>query len=1175
MTCPSCGVPTPEEARFCPACGASLQPVGDERRIVTVLFADIVGFTSYSEARDPEHVKNLVDRCFERLVADITSYGGRVDKIVGDAIVALFGAPVAHEDDAERAVRAALQMQRTLRGIAADLGAPVQMRVGVNTGEVLVGALRVGGDYTAMGDVVNTASRLQGLAEPGSVLVGAETYAATRDVIRYEPLGPVQARGREEPVEAWRAVEAVVRPGRRPRRSRAPLVGRDRERALLGLAVSAAVANQRPGLALVVGEAGMGKSRLVEEVALAAAREHGAVTLEGRAIPYGEVNVWWPVAEAVRQAAGIEPDDDAESSRTKCRIAVSDALGRGVADPEVERVTEALLYLMGYATALSDVDHTRARSELARAVRVFLSGLARRRPVVLLLSDLHWADEAVLDLVDRLAQADRIPLVILATARPELAGRWNPSPGRQNLVVLHLDPLDAHASTRLLATLLGHEPSAELRDALLERSGGNPFFLEELAALLTEAELPVESTGRLDTLPATLRGLVAARLDALPAAERDLLEDAAVLGRRGPVAALYALAAERGDAEPARALRGLVNKDLLVVDGPLCWFKSDVVREVAYGTLTKADRARAHALLARWLAGQASRVDREDEQLEELARHYAAAAELVRELGAVPGIGLDLVSEALDAIERAADRADERESHRLAHTLYDQALRLAPEEDGPRRRHFLIGRARAAMALGRSAEARADLDQVLESAEAAGDTVALARALTVLGEAQRHEGSYRSSIETLDRAIELWRQAGDRRGEAAALRRQGMTYMFAGDLDSAEKAVVEALQAFLEIGARRGEAWALQNLAWIAFIRGDTELADDRLAAASEVFTAIGDWGGLGWTMGLLAWVRFHQGRVAEAERLALQIYEEAGERGDTWGQSMLGVLLAHIRLFQGRTGEAIERARAALETFEETGNGYGAGLAIGPLVRGLLAAGRPGEARALLDEAVERARRGEGGQFVGIVGILPVIAAVQAGEPEPALASFAAREGKIPGGRGIGAPEWLTCHALALLQSGDAEAACEAFEEVRAVWGEQPNAFISATAALVRAAAGHRAEAEEAMRSLDEAPGTTYLDRVTALLAAGCAAAADGEESVARTRLDEALAIADGTEDRLTQAVARLARARALEALGTTDAADALGDARARLASIGLPATGWDTAYALAAGVTPRVERA
>ena len=260
VTCPVCGADVPEGARFCPSCGVDLVLHGDQRRVVTVLFADIVGFTTLSEHRDPEQVKGIVDGCFERLVADIEAFGGRVDKIVGDAVLALFGAPIAHEDDAERAVRTALRLHVTLSEATADLGFDVRLRVGVNTGEVLVGSLRAGGDYTAMGDVVNTAQRLQTAAEPGQVLVGQATYLATRRAVTYRSVSAVAAKGREAPVPAWVAEGARLPPGYRFDRRRGPLVGRDDEVALLSHAVNVAIDRRRAALLLVVGDAGLGKS---------------------------------------------------------------------------------------------------------------------------------------------------------------------------------------------------------------------------------------------------------------------------------------------------------------------------------------------------------------------------------------------------------------------------------------------------------------------------------------------------------------------------------------------------------------------------------------------------------------------------------------------------------------------------------------------------------------------------------------------------------------------------------------------------------------------------------------------------------------------------------------------------------------------------------------------------
>src|SRR4051794_1258119 len=302
MTCPSCGATAPADARFCPVCGHTLVSRPDERRVATVLFADLVGYTSFSETADPEQVKNVVDRCFARLATDITTFGGQVDKVIGDALVALFGAPVTHEDDAERAVRAALRMQEHLVEMREEAGLELQMRVGVNTGEVLVGALRAGGDYTAMGDVVNTASRLQASAAPGQVVVGAATHTAASRGVRYEPLGMITVKGREEPVEAFVAVEAIAPPGQRRERARTALVGRNEELAMLNAALTTALTRRRAHFVLISGEAGVGKTRLAAELGSEALCNHDALVLTGHCIPYGETNVWWPIGAMVSQA---------------------------------------------------------------------------------------------------------------------------------------------------------------------------------------------------------------------------------------------------------------------------------------------------------------------------------------------------------------------------------------------------------------------------------------------------------------------------------------------------------------------------------------------------------------------------------------------------------------------------------------------------------------------------------------------------------------------------------------------------------------------------------------------------------------------------------------------------------------------------------------------------------
>jgi class 3 adenylate cyclase len=667
MTCPACGAATGADARFCASCGRALQAVDDERRVVTVLFADLVGFTTLSERLDPELVKNLVDRCFDRLAEDVTAFGGQVDKVVGDALVALFGAPVAHEDDAERAVRAALRMQQTLDREAQSMGHALRMRVGVNTGEVLVGAMRAAGSVTAMGDVVNTASRLQVAAHPGEVLVGPSTRAATSLTIAYEARGPIAAKGREEPVDTWLALAPIVPPGYRARREGVPLVGRQHEVAVLQRAVDLSVTNRRAGLVLLLGDVGLGKSRLSDEVASWAAATHRAVVREGRCVPYGEANVWWPIADALRSALGLADGDDRERARAGLVAEVRRTLAEGTNDAEVDRTADGLLTLMGYEPP-GAVDPAVTHRSAARALADYLAAATARRPLVLKFSDLHFADDVVLALLDEVFEhVHHRPVVVVATARPTVLDRWSPRAGRHNTLALHLDPLTQASTGELLEVLSGGPVPPEVVSAFYNRSGGNPFFVEELVALLdSQQEVTADAAGSghdghdghhphdghghdgsgagraltraaafPDALPDTLRGLVAARLDDLAPGPRSVLQDAAVLGGRGLVEALERMAKFLNRSVDVReALVELVADELMQLNGARWAFRSDLVREVAYQTITKVDRAARHAGIGTYLEEHVATLDpRPVWVVEQLAHHYAEAAVLVAEMG--------------------------------------------------------------------------------------------------------------------------------------------------------------------------------------------------------------------------------------------------------------------------------------------------------------------------------------------------------------------------------------------------------------------------------------------------------------------------------------------------------------------------------------------------------------
>jgi class 3 adenylate cyclase/tetratricopeptide (TPR) repeat protein len=1149
VDCPACGASAPPEARFCPTCGNPLVTRPDERRVATLVFGDLVGFTTLAQTADPEQVKRLVDTCFGALSADVTAYGGRVDKIVGDEIVAIFGAPVAHEDDAERAVRCGLQMQRTLANLAGRVGVSLEMRVGVNTGEVLVGAL--GGEVTAMGDVVNTASRLQTEATPGQVVVGPATHAATHEAIRYESLGPLQVKGRDEPVEAWRAVAALAPPGRR-RRARGPIVGRDAELAMLRGILDASEKRRRAHLVIVTADAGIGKSRLVGEVVREAEEYRDACILRTHCVPYGE-GVWYPIALLIRAACGIAQDASHDAVRDAVAKAITDS---DHPDDEVEiaRTTRGLLYVLGHPEAMHHMEPSRARDDAIRSAQQMLGSLARRRMLVVTCADLHWADETVLTLLERLVEGLRaLPFTLIATARPELLDRWTPAPGRHNLTLLNLDPLDADAVAALAGELLGPDVDPGLIDMLRERSGGNPFFVEELAALLREIG---ERSSRMPTsipagkLPATLRGLVAARLDALAAAERTVLEDCAVVGTSGSIDAVRALASARGDALDVNGvLAQLEGRELVDAEGDEFSFPSEVVCTVAYGTLAKAERARRHAALAAWYAA----LDTES-GAERAAYHYGTVADLLDELGPITGMPATLAEEALPVLEHAASTAVGSELWRNAARFYDQCLRLLPadavEED---RWRLLLGRALAHAEYRDLPTAHADLDEILDDAPETSRV--RARALTQLAEVEQMEANYPASFATVDEALQLWRELGDEHGLATALRARGRTSMFSGDMVRAEADCDEALLVYRQIGDRRGEAWALQNLATIAFFRGDPGPAEERLAEAGAMFEELGDWGGRSWTYALLAWVHFMKGDLDLAEELAKEFLPESDAQGDRYVAGLYEMLLGNIALWRGQVATAVERSRGAVTRFRTMGDPWAIGQSMGIELRALAAAGQVEEALNRLETETAM------GQAGLPLDILRAQILVHVGDPDalPAALHLRGAEGIASQQRASG--DAVRSLAFALLQAGRAEEALAQMPRVASV-GKTEHADAAALALLL-VANDHLDEAFELVAAHDGLG--TYLD-VLQNRAAAAFAALRARRDDAAAAFDALVELADATESALDQAIVRMARLQAWRVLQRREAIDAERDLHARLEGLGVPLTGWERAFAVTA---------
>jgi tetratricopeptide (TPR) repeat protein len=1071
---------------------------------------------------------------------------------MGDAILALFGTPVAHEDDAERAVRAGLQMQATFARWREEADAStLQLRVGVNTGEVLVGGLRAAGDVTAMGDTVNTANRLQGMAVPGTVVVGPETHAATSEIVRYTPLGEVEARGRQAPVEAWVAEETVAPPGRRVRRSDVPLVGRSHERSSLDSMVDAAFRRRRATSILVVGEAGLGKTRLVEEVAARAEAEHGAIVFEGACVPYGEANVLWPVADGLRAAMGVPVGTPAEETRRATVAFIREALA-GKPDEEVERTAEGILHLFGEPSALEEIDPARAREEVTRALIAHIEGWAAQRPVVVVISDLHWGDDALLQLGDAVTERSAtLPYVMLATARSGLLERWRPPMERTTQVVLHLDPLDRDASDELLDHLLCDVPQ-ELRQLVLDRSGGNPFFLEELARLLGEG-------GGRTGVPHTLRGLVAARLDGLGTLERETVDNASILGRKFPRMALELMATKSGTATPAqidRVLDDLVAKDLLVCDGEQMYsFRSDLVREVAYDTLTKAARVKGHFGVADWIerhpTGKVADRDR-------VAHHYATAATLVAEVGSVDGVPDDLPRRAVAALSSAISAAAGAELHVAVRRLATLGLALpAGALDPATEVQFRTARAKAWAGQRRLEEADVDLAAALAVADC---PELLAQVQAGQAEVEQKRGDIARSITLYEEAVATFREDGDLQRVADALLGLGTSHIFAGADEEAGLAFTEALAAFRTLDDRRGEAWAVQNLAWVAFSAGRVDAADAHCEASLATFEELGDRGGMAWALGLQAYVRFHQGRFGEAEALADRVLDEAEGRDDPWAIGMMLALRGSLRLWTGRSGSAIAPTELALERFEAMGDWYGQLLSLGVLGRSLVSQGRIEEGFARIDQAIAVAGTTTSTAAPYIATVHLVTSAAQAGRPD--------RVGEVDlgdphhhDGLDIGFTDCLVGEALLHLQRGDAARSHAVLEPIAARQGAMASGYVRSALALVRAARGDVAGAHEAAESMATSASTTFSDHLTVATALALASARAGDGEAADGHLAAAREILEPTDDRHGRNLLALAAATVDRALGRPVAPGAGVEAAAA-------SPGWATAYRLVAGL-------
>jgi len=783
LLCPSCGRETPEGFPRCANCGAELaaDAARQERKVVTVLFCDLVGFTSRAETMDPEDVRAVLEPYHAHVRAELERFGGTVEKFIGDAVMAVFGAPVAHEDDPERAVRAAL----AIRDWASEEG--IGLRIGVNTGEALV---TIGGEPLAAGDVVNTGARLQTAAPSGGVLVGESTYRATRDRVDYEEHPAVTAKGKADPVEAWLAGQARARVTVE-RSHAAALVGRGGELSLVQDALARAKAERSTQLVTLVGVPGIGKSRLVYEL-FRHVEQGGELVYwrHGRCLPYGEGVTFWALGEIVKAQAGILETDAAGEVERKLREAAG--------DPWVESHLRPLVGLAGEEEAGGN-----RRVESFTAWRRFLETLAEERPMVVVFEDLHWADDDLLDFVDHLVDwATGVPLLVVCSARPELLERrsaWGG--GKPNALTVSLSPLSDEETARLIAELSQRAVlPAEAQAELLARAGGNPLYAEQYVRMLAEH-------GDAATIPETIQGIVSARLDLLEPDAKALLQAAGVLGRTfwaGGVSAVTGLDV----ATVEERLHPLERKDFVrrerrstVADDIQYGFLHVVVRDVAYGQIPRAARAEQHRIAGEWIES----LGRPDDHAELLAHHYLTALEVGKAAGTDVS---ELAPRAARALAVAADRALALNAFTAARDLYRRALELlAP--DAAERPGLLLRLSRALHLLG---EADAVVAEAVESLLAAGDREGAAEAELILADFAWHRGERDASRSHFDRATSLLEDAPPSPAKARVLSETSRYRMLASENEEAIEIGVEAIGMAEELGLDLVRAHALNNV---------------------------------------------------------------------------------------------------------------------------------------------------------------------------------------------------------------------------------------------------------------------------------------------------------------------------------------------------------------------------
>jgi class 3 adenylate cyclase/tetratricopeptide (TPR) repeat protein len=978
------------------ACGTSLEPTPgprEQRKVVTVVFCDVTGSTALGERLDPESLRDVQSRYFEAMRSAIERHEGIVEKYIGDAVMAVFGIPQVHEDDALRAARAAADMRQAIvalnKEIERDRGVTIRVRIGMNTGEVVSGD-QVAGQALVTGDTVNVAARLEQHAEPGEVLLGEATHRLVRNAVNAEPVEPIEVKGKAERVRAWRLIGMREVTSAVHRRLNSPMVGRRRHLAQLRQAFDAAVEDASCQLFTLLGPAGVGKSRLVEE--FISGLGEGPLVLSGRCLPYGEGITYFPVVEAIKQAAGLGDFDLPDVVEAKvCSVLEG--------DEHQEVVCRHVLQLMGVAEAAT-------AEETFWAIRRFFEAAARESPLVLVLDDVHWGEPTFLDLVEHISDWSRgYPILVLCMARPDLLDvrpAW--SGGKLNAATVSLEPLTEQQSGVLIMNLLGSpELSTEIAERIVDTAEGNPLFVEETLAMLIDDGVLVRKDGRWATVgkvsdvavPPSIQALLVARLDRLAFEERTVLEAAAVVGKGFVIDAVRHLVPEQQRSRVPSNLMALVRKELIRPEratqpGEDAFrFRHLAIRDAAYDTIAKTRRAKLHELVAEWLERTAGDAVVEQEEIVgyHLEQAYTYRAQLAPADERSDAIGRRAATRLLTAGRRASGRGD----NSAAANLLQRALSVEPAA-GPERAATLY---HLGVALRDADDARAALaafDEAFQLAAGSGDSslewLARLGRSEMQSESDPHTLSTDAMREELEEAIRRFEELGDDTGLATAWRALALLEQLPCRFDHSERAASRAVKHARACGddrllteslltmlvsqvfgsalpdeayrtldgliedvsrSRSLEAWALVVRGEFEAMEGSFEQARRRISLAIEIQETLGSpvWAGFFETF--LGDAASAAGDAIAAEHAYRRGYEILDAYGFVGYKSTAAASLAHALCTLGRSDEAAEFATVAQSVAAEDD--------LASQVLGRSAHARVLSSRGALEEAEQLAR--------------------------------------------------------------------------------------------------------------------------------------------------------------------------------------------------------------------------